>query len=952
MSPRPFLQHVAASLRAQFGTDLSRTVVVFPGRRAGLFLSEHLTDDTCPVWAPHYLSISELLQSLAPRSAKGERLVVADKIESVCRIYHLYREATGDTDETLDHFYGWGERILSDFDDIDKNLAFDTAPERVFRDVADYATTDINDDGLLNEEEAEQFRRFVSDFDTKEQTVLRQRFLRLWHALPKIYRQLGADLLAEGQAYEGQLFRLAVTNLEERKVDVRTALGFPIEHIAFVGFNVLDEVERRLFSFLKEEHIALFYWDYDRYYTEPFEGRQSEAGEFLVRNLQQFPNELTDTALFDNFLRSDTATMRPRLTYIAADTDSAQAAYVRQWLETPGNVDPQHPNRTAVVLCDEGLLQSVLHALPEGLPVNVTNGFPLSQTPAYTFLSTEMDNRLRELHTLALKQGTAASAPAEPSAETLVAELDRLQRHLEDKARASRLDTADDEWFHVLYEESYFQAYTTLTRFADIVRRGWLAVSPATLFRLVRAVLRTAAIPFHGEPAEGLQVMGVLETRALDFDHVLLLSVGDGILPQRASDASFIPYILRRYYGLTTAEHRTAVYAYYFHRLLQRTTTATLLYNASTQMNGKGEMSRFMRALLVDPRIERGIHRACLDALPAPTPFDSDRPLPALSHDRPAKTSFSPTALNTYLSCARSFYYKYVVHIKKPRAAAEIIDVRDFGTVFHRAAELLFFEVLTTDEGQQIKRSTLKALLEEKNDALLTSLVRRAFADCNEERTLFTEAGVKKYLKTLIAYEAGTKSSPAPAEAFRALRAEEEISTELTVPFGPEKRPVTLTIAGTADRIDLATLAPGESPRLRIIDYKTGGTPHLKLHYIEDVFTAEKTDRPKYAFQAMLYAFIVGTDPKYAEWAGHAITPALYHVNKFNDRTFSPYLLLETAPKSKEYVPIDDARPHLQAFADGLTELLAQIINPDNPFNLTDVEDNCKNCDFKALCGR
>ena len=316
-----FLQQVAHSLRQRFGCDFSQVTIVCPNKRARLFLSEYLVKDaegeqSTPIWAPSYLTISELFNSLTP-------IVVADPIETVCRIYRLYVEQA-DVEESLDTFYGWGEKILADFDDADKNLV---NVQQLFTNLADLKALDSLD--YIDKRMEQAIQSFFREFSVARDSEVKQRFIQLWGALPGIYTALNAQLMDEGMAYEGALYRHVYNELETGKL----TLPDPDRTYVMVGFNVLSEVEKRLFLYLKREQRALFYWDYDKYYLH--KGSFNEAGTFIARNLELFGNELPAES-FDNFRHIQ------HIQYVAAPTETVQAQYMHDWLRRPHRGGTRH----------------------------------------------------------------------------------------------------------------------------------------------------------------------------------------------------------------------------------------------------------------------------------------------------------------------------------------------------------------------------------------------------------------------------------------------------------------------------------------------------------------------------------------------------------------------------------------------------------------------------------
>ena len=365
---KPFLSHVAHDLYAKAHGDLSRTVVVFPGKRAGLFMNQYLMAETGgrPLFAPNYMTLGELFGSLTD-------LRTEDPIRLVCLLHRRFNECT-QQHESIDSFYSWGELLLSDFDDIDKNLV---NIDLLFRNLKNYTELTEPTD-FLTEEQRQVLERFFKGFKEREQSVIRRNFLRVWQAMAEIYQTFRCGLEGEGRAYEGQLFRHVVEHFDPARLTA--------ERYVFVGFNVLSAVERRLFHLVRESGKAMFYWDYDRYYLD---NPAAEAGMFIRMNIAEYGNELSETPFgadlfeaspFDNLCRL------PQIDIMSAPTDSAQAGFVNGWVrENITRVEQE----TAVVLADEKLIMPVLHALPmEAISdINVTMGMPMTETSVFRFLS-------------------------------------------------------------------------------------------------------------------------------------------------------------------------------------------------------------------------------------------------------------------------------------------------------------------------------------------------------------------------------------------------------------------------------------------------------------------------------------------------------------------------------------------------------------------------------------
>lgn len=309
---KTFLQLVAQDLYSKIGNDLSRTAIVFPNKRAGLFFNEHLAAQSDrPLWSPAYVNISELFRQLSP-------LKPGDPIRLVCELYKVFREETH-SEEPLDDFYFWGELLISDFDDVDKNLV---DAGKLFSNLQDLKNI-MDSYDFLDKEQEEAIQQFFQNFSIDKRTQLKEKFISLWDRLGDIYRNYRKNLSELGIAYEGMMYRHVIEQLDTDRLRY--------DRYVFVGFNVLNKVETRFFQLLQDAGKAMFYWDYDVFYTRlPHEQQPPyihEAGEFILRNLKLFPNQLPETA-FD-VLR------HPKIVrFISAPTENAQARYLPEWVRT------------------------------------------------------------------------------------------------------------------------------------------------------------------------------------------------------------------------------------------------------------------------------------------------------------------------------------------------------------------------------------------------------------------------------------------------------------------------------------------------------------------------------------------------------------------------------------------------------------------------------------------
>ena len=953
---KTFLEYVAEDLLKKYGIDLSRITLVFPNKRASLFLNEHLARMADgPLWSPVYTTISQLFRDRSER-------VVADNIKLVCDLYRIYVQCTGTT-ETLDHFYGWGMLMLSDFDDIDKNLADATD---VFRNLSNIH--ELDDVSYLSEEQREVLKRFFNNFSDDYNTELKNRFLQLWQNFGNIYNSFNDHLQEEGLAYEGALYREVVNN------DLAT---YDADTYIFVGFNMLQKVEQKLFTLLAKAGKAKFYWDFDRYYME---GANNEAGYYIRQYLEAFPNELfnRDDEIYNNF-RTEKV-----LRFISASTETIQGRFVGHWLQNEDFV--RAGRKTAVVLCDENLLQTVVHSLPSEVEnVNITTGFPLAQSPVFSFVNalinlqtigytksaeryrlqyvravlrhpyslflsdncTEQLRTLEEHHTyypsrqeMAVDEGlTLIFANLEEG----VADVQTYHAKLVDwilsmlKTVGKRTQETDDH----LMKEAIYRMYTLFNRLHDLIVSGDLSVDLITLLRLITQLVQSTSIPFHGEPAIGLQVMGVLETRNIDFDNVLLLSCNEGNMPKGVNDASFIPYAIRKAHSLTTIDHKVAIYSYYFHRLLQRAQNITILYNNATEDGHTGEMSRFMLQMLVESGHK--IERLSLQAGQMPNVLQPHavEKTDSIMQQLMKLDKLSPTAINRYLRCQLLFFYNTVAGLKESDEETDDIDNRTFGNIFHKGSQLIYEQLM--DANFTVSENAIKDFLADKS--ALLRIVDRTF---NEE--LFKVANANQHPQynglqlinrgVIISYLKKLLQMDLSLTPFRILAMEKSVEQEVV--FNVDGKSHTLTIGGYVDRLD--EVEEGNGKVIRVVDYKTGRKPQTAVAAFEDIFSGDKVTKnhADYYLQTFLYAAIVRDSLKWNKQK-LPVSPALLFIQQASAEENDPVLRVGKERINDIAVYHNDFWAHLKA-------LLSEIFNKERAFMPTKDRERCTRCPYKQVC--
>lgn len=987
---KTFLHHVAEDILRKHGTDLSRTTVVFPNKRASIFLNECLfTIADKPIWSPRYRTISDLFRSQST-------LEVADDIKLVCDLYQSYIKCTQST-EKLDQFIGWGIVLLNDFNDIDKSKANAHGLFSNLRDIHSFDTV-----GYLSDSQKEVLQRYFKDFSENQESKLREKFLNLWCRFSDIYDDFNQRLNSQGLTYEGALYR-EVTDREELDLDS--------EKYIFVGFNALQKVEKELFKKIKHQRKAFFYWDFDKYYAEA----SKEAGAFIPEMLTCFPNELDkdDEDVYNNFSHPK------KIEYIGSPTGNTQARYAYTWLQEKERTDAG--NRTAIVMCDESLLPTLLHSIPPSVGfLNVTTGFPLAQATitslvrrllelshygfngdkyrlkyiapilrhpyahliseeSSTLLKTLYENHrnfpkreeltideglsllFKDLNDLTPSTGTDPLNRNQVVGRWIAAILKRIAINARQQNDQSSDETTQQTKENSLskdplFEESTFRVYTLINRVNGLIDSGDLNIDFITYQRLLQQLIDQTKVPFHGEPARGLQIMGVLETRNLDFDHLLLLSCNDSNMPRGAEGPSFIPYSLREAFGLPTSDHKAAIYAYYFYRLLQRAGDITIMYRNTADDKQTGEMSRFMLQILIESG--HPIMRKNLISGNTPTLRESKAiaKTPKVIKRLNEISYLSPTAINRFIKCPLIFFYCHVAGIKEPIAEEDEIDPRIFGTIYHNASQMIYEEITGIshdtpaekrflEPGARVERKDIENFLHspEKLKRIVDHVFMKDFfkGDIHHDKPeynglqLINREVILIYLRQML--ELDMELAP-----FVIRGLEGYVSTSITITTSQGERKV--RIGGIIDRMDEIDI-DNDGHRIRVVDYKTSKNKPSKIKSIEDVFSQEMvTNHSDYYLQTMLYSMIVSRS-KSINPNQLPVSPALLFVMHLWDKKTNPILKFDK-------VEISDMRQWNDSFESHLRDVVTQIMEPTTDFEPTNNKEVCKICPYKRLCGQ
>lgn len=963
---KPFLYQVATLFYQQYGAEIHRLAFVFPNRRAGLFFQKYLSEiSERPLFSPSILTINDLFMQLSGMHP-------ADKIQMLFRLYELYKQRSGSS-ESFDEFIYWGEMLLNDFDDIDKYMV---DARMLFRNVSDLKSLD-DDFNYLSPEQVQAIRSFWSSFYPKGDSPNQQHFLELWEILYDLYAGLRTSLAKDGCGYDGMIFREVVEQLEKEPMS-----DFPFDQVVFVGLNALSISEERLLLALQKKGVADFYWDYVGPWVTDSDNK---ASFFLERNLRLFPSRMQLPA---------TGPVQAEIRVMGVPSAIGQAKQVYpilQALADEQQLTDESALRTAIVLPDEHLLVPVLNAIPEVIQhINVTMGYPLAGTPVAALmeyiLTLQKNIRyvdrvpvfyFRDVLPILNHQYVMAAAPEEVS--QLVKDMtagNRIYVHAADLNRHELLsilftpvqntEELSDYLIHVLEalnaclrnnrpnpddeemisnstqttadieQEFIFHYFATVNRMKEVMREAKIEMRLDTYFRLLKRMTDLITIPFEGEPLSGLQVMGVLETRALDFDRLIILSMNEGIFPLKKAANSFIPYNLRRGFGLPTYEHQDSVWAYHFYRLIRRAKQVTLLYDTRTTGLQTGEVSRFVHQLryhyqypLIDELV---VYDVASSAVP-PISVQKTAEVEKLLSDflSGGTRALSASAINTYLDCPLKFYFSVLEQIQEEDEITETVERDVFGSILHKVMEDLYAPF----KGKLVTADLLKLL--RKDQPLLTGTIARAFAELFfkspvvrplEGENFLTGEMIRKYAEKILEQDA--RFTP-----FHYIESEKKVRATITL---SDKRVVQLK--GFIDRVDSLDRV------LRIVDYKTG-SGKLEFESVEGLFDKEAKDRPKAVMQVFLYAWMY---QQLSEYTGMPIQPAIYYLRTLFQRSFNP--VVEQKKGRGKADKVNSFQDFVADFEDKLRQCLDEIFNLDIPFTQTETGKACAYCSFRGLCGK
>ena len=955
----PFLSQVAQLFYSKYGSKLHEHTFVFPNRRAAMFFRKYLAEITSkPLFSPEVLTIQELFATLSTYRQ-------ADRIEMLVALYKHFKRISG-SDESFDDFIFWGEMLLNDFDEVDKYLV---DAEQLFVNVHDFRLLD-DDLTHLDENQIEAMRRFWDNFMPVEGNNTKEKFHETWKILLDLYTSLRDELHNKNIAYEGMIFREVAEKALKDDFEFANDKSF-----IFVGFNLLSPSETTLFNYLKQKGFADFYWDYD----SPLVHDDNNRASFKVKdNLRQFPSKHKLEITEDN--------IKSKIELIGVPSGVGQAKHISNIITdliNKGEIEnPNEAINTAIVLPDENLLVPVLYSIPKEIgKINVTMGYSLSHSSIaglvehisllqqnqrkwnnevafyhryvkailnHPLIILSAKQKADELKEHILKYNRVVVPVSEITEDPLlkliftpITEWSEISsylhiilsylyntlteiKHSDDDLKENSINHSD------LEREFIVQYYKTITSLGDRLN-GVDVMSVDTYFRLLRKLARGISVPFSGEPLSGLQIMGVLETRTLDFDNLIILSMNEGVFPIKKATNSFIPFTLRKGFALPTYEFQDSTYAYHFYRMISRAKNIYMLYDTRTEGMQTGEVSRYFYQLkyLYNSLFDISEKVVTYDvSAPSITPVSVEKTpevMKLLNQFRAGgDKSLSASHINNYIDCPLKFYFTALENLSEESDVQESVEADVFGTIFHRLMEVIYKRFYNID----VTPNALTAII--NNDAYLNEVLETAFSkyyfkDEGNPRKLQGQYYLigeilKSYVKQI--FKVDIKSTP-----FRYIGSEYRFNTTYKV-----NEQLAVNFKGSIDRIDNI----GDS--VRIIDYKTG-TGETKFKDIQHLFDSTKDKRPYQILQVFVYGlFYLMQNPD------TKLSPAVYYLRSiFND--FDPKITMDK-------VPVIDLNSCLPEFKDKFDEVVKEIFNPSVPFTQTQNNKNCQWCSFKDLCNK
>ncbi len=963
-----FLQEVAHDI-IKNQTNLQRFCLVFPNKRTGVYFKKYFAQIIGKSsWAPDIYTIENIIKKIT-------HLKNPDKLSLLFELYEIFKNhfSRKNTDFfkdfTFDKFFATGEIILRDFNEIDNYLV---NVKDLYQNIKNFENINF-DFTYFSEEQKAVLKEFWQNFSIEKTSEEKKRFVELWNTLPNIYKDFSSKLLDKNMAYNGLRNRQLANKIKANNVNFD--LYDKYDKFVFIGFNALNKAEKTLFTFLQKTGKAKFYWDYDNYYIAD---NKQEAGLFLRDNLINFP---------DNFktIHSNLLDENKKINIIGVPLEVGQAKAIpsilkQQNISLLSNSDLE---KTVIIIPDEEMLFPVLHSIPSEIEtVNVTLGFPLKDTSLYALLKNwlqlqqsfqirkkyyykdvlgiinhpSISEKMKELSVLISKHIESSNMVYVMPKYLLSYKdnlLDLLFTPLSKDANTEFLtkllnilfsifDTKVNNEEQNLDNEYIYQVYLKIKRLKEIIERTTsIDFNTNLIIRLLNQVINSIRIPFTGKTIDGLQVTTLMETRNLDFENVIILSMNEGIIPEKSNSSSFISQTMRMAFDMPVAKFKDSIFAYYFYSIIQRAKNITLLYNnASGSSNANGELSRFVQQLIYETNLNISHKQFNQKLIPVKNQKieiqKNKQILDVLknyfSSNKGSQKQFSASGINTFIDCSLKFYFKYIAQIKSSDVVEEEISPLTFGNILHNSIEKLYLDFLKQKKSSFIDKKDIF-----KMKKLVSQYVEQAF---KEEFNLQKEQEFQFEGTNIIIREAISKNMQNILEIdkdyapFKIVDLEEKYgyTAEIKINIADNKTEK-IGIRGIFDRVD------EKDGIRRVIDYKTGATKK-DFKSVEDLFTVSTYGRNRAIFQVLYYCLIMKQ-----KFGNTDFKPGIYDIRNMVKDDFSSDIIF-----NKEVLEGFTMSQALDEFEILLTEKLEELFDIKTPFVQTENSKTCEYCDFSGIC--
>lgn len=947
-----FLSELADSLFKEYGEKLEEVSIIFPNRRAGLFFTRALSIRIDkPVWSPSIFSFEDFVYSIS-------HLKEGDNLSLLLELYEVFK-LKSDFKESFDKFYFWGDMLLKDFNEIDSNLV---DAKDLYVSLKNLKEIDVQFN-YMSEDQKLAMKSFWSHA-LNHPSGQKKAFLQFWQSLYPIYTNFKKNLSESNTGYQGMIYRELLKGIQEQNFSWKGG------RVIFVGFNALSASEEAIVKWFSDKGLGRIIWDLDQYY---FNNPKHEAGMFF-RKYYHDP-ELKKS--FPSGIPENFKNVKKNFYSIASGQYSGQAKIAGNIIVgIKEDLGPTGIDNTVVVISDETLLSQVLYALPEGIEkFNVTMGYPISSSSFYSLIDNILDlqNKVRiskkgawyyyknvlnilnhhlvagnsrdEIRSIidTIEKKNLIYVPADQLLESDLLRIvfkplagkDLFNYLIEVLLTVRDNFLLDKEGAYFFEKEFAIVFYKLLTRLKDVFKNKNIEVTPQILKRILKYYSRFEKIPFTGEPLHGLQLMGLIETRNLDFENIIIVGSNEGLLPGTGIQNSFIPHNVRKAFGLPNPDTNGAIFSYLFYRLIQRAKNIYLIYNTEESSSRNAEPSRYIHQLTFESGYEIKPYWLSTDIsvsrIPPIVVNKNGSIIKRLNrylvngHDKQRR--ITPSALNRYLLCPLSFYYRYVLDIREKTDISEDLDAAKFGNILHEVMEVLYQPYIGKNvSGQDIIeiRKTIESALEKGFSSYYGQDKTRNFQF--EGKNILGKEIVRKYVRKIL-------NRDLQLGTFKIIALEQNL--DLDIPIEINGNQVMLAVKGIIDRIDIV------NGTVRIVDYKTGkDESHFKS--IQSLFDTSDDKRNKAVFQTFIYSILYLNN--YSD--SNPVQACLYNSRELYQKDFDPRVKIGEGRKK---LPVDDIRPLIKEFQLYFEELIQEIFDPEIPFKHHELQDSCFYCENMGM---